>query len=441
MVQLKSNLVITTILIIITAAFISCEKESSEFEEQVLPKNINLDKENDLIHDFANIIAKSMSDEKSRSFIKKEAIKQFDGDFDILFAEVKDKRMSKSNLKSVNKLTYGEYLKSFHTSNNMLKSSTSYESFLDSLINKYPLIQISIPEIRDGSTEDWDDLNYVPLVAVIPDNFDENRTEVIPAYDIDGNITYLDVNSCPEKPVIVIGRNERLIVKKKDGQKTKSASIEYESRCLETYYETDRYEYLMPIDCGDTELGNPSGSDNSGESTYDRDSNRDRDNLSKARFVNKDAYRQVEPWPHGRPEFKVVITYIEKVGTNYQTKTLTKILTKSDWVYRYFFYTELKTKTINVPIITWDKEKIGDSMKYTWIEQDNSDTKEEYSIATSTTFSDDNSDTEDTQSASVKITVSANDDEAGESVVEYKDKTTDEGTEYNTGIVKFWVNQ
>jgi hypothetical protein len=37
--------------------------------------------------------------------------------------------------------------------------------------------------------------------------------------------------------------------------------------------------------------------------------------------------------------------------------------------------------------------------------------------------------------------VSANDDEAGESVVEYKDKTTGEGTEYNTGIVRFWVNR
>lgn len=123
MVQLKSNLVIKTILIIITAVFISCEKESSEFEKQVPIKNINLDKENDLIHDFANIIAKSMSDEKSRSFIKKEAIKQFDGDFDILFAEVKDKKMSNPNLKSVksvNSLTYGEYLKSFHSTNNMI---------------------------------------------------------------------------------------------------------------------------------------------------------------------------------------------------------------------------------------------------------------------------------------------------------------------------------
>jgi hypothetical protein len=61
-----------------------------------------------------------MSDEKSRSFIKKEAIKQFYGDFDILFAEVKDKKMSNPNLKSVNSLTYGEYLKSFHSTNNMI---------------------------------------------------------------------------------------------------------------------------------------------------------------------------------------------------------------------------------------------------------------------------------------------------------------------------------
>ena len=78
-------------------------------------------------------------------------------------------------------------------------------------------------------------------------------------------------------------------------------------------------------------------------------------------------------------------------------------------------------------------------MKYTWIEQDNSDTKTELNIAVSSNFGAVPNTT--TVTNSVKVSISAEDDEAGEDVVEYKDKTSGDGTEYNTGIVRFWINQ
>lgn len=209
--------------------------------------------------------------------------------------------------------------------------------------------------------------------------------------------------------------------------------------CLEPYFETELYSYYIPIDCGDYPIVDPIAIDyDDTPPTYDRDVNSNKDQLNKAEFVSIDAYRLVEPWLSGRPEFKVIVSYIEKVGTTYQAKSIIKILTIQDWVNRYIFWSTLDTKQIDLPIITFDKELIGNSVKYTWIEQDPSNTQMELSITTSSKFGEDDN---TAISSSLKVTIGSDDDEAGESVVEYKDGTKGEGTEYNTGIVKFWVNQ
>ncbi|MGM0642037.1 MAG: DUF3103 family protein [Thermotogota bacterium] len=415
---------------------LSCEKEHDELQESNFKEKIVLNKENPKLHDFAKLIAKSMEDEKGRLFIKNEALKEFDGDFDILFSKFKNKKLDNSSLKATSFRTYENYLKRFYEFNNDIKSEDDYELFLNSLIEKYPLLQISIPEIYEGSTEKWETTNYIPLVAILPDNYNEETTKVISAYDINGNVTYLNINKIPEKPVLVIGQNERLVAIKKEDVNLKNNKKIIQDPCLQFYYETNNYEYYIPIDCGGGGSTGGGGSDD--PPTYDRDNNNNKDQLYKARFTSKTAFRQVEPWPKGRPEFKVIITYIEKIGSNYETKTITKILSKSDWITRYVLWTDLKTKHINLPIITWDKEKIGNSMKYTWIEQDNSNSTTELNIAASTDFGED----EDIPvNGSIKVTIGTDDTEAGEAIVEYKDNTTGDGTEYNTGIMRFWVNQ
>ena len=433
MTKLKRKLIITVLVIVGITVFVSCEREKKEGTNLNKEEQISLNNEDPLVHELANLLAKSMSDEMGRSFIKEEALKEFDGDFDILFAEIKDKDLSKTSLKSSNHKTFGGFLKSFYASNNKLKSDADFGAFLNSLIEKYPLLQISMPEISEESTKNWNESDYAPLVAVLPDNFDEKTTEVITAYDMNGNISYLDVNNCPQNPVIVISQNERLVAVKK-GKNLSIKSLPADE-CLVPYYETAMYAYYMPIDCGGDPGGDPGGNPG-GVTTYDRDNNGNRDKLNQARFVSVNAFRDVEQWPEGRPEFKVIISYIEKIGESYTPKTITKILTSDDWITRYVFWVDLKTKTINLPIITWDKSLIGNSMKYTWIEQDNSDVKTEYNIGVTSKF-DENT----TITTSVKVTISAADDEAGEDVVEYKDSTIGDGTEYDTGTVRFWVDQ
>jgi hypothetical protein len=43
--------------------------------------------------------------------------------------------------------------------------------------------------------------------------------------------------------------------------------------------------------------------------SYDRDLKSGSDILWQGRFVSKDAYRQVEGWPAGKPEFTVIIAF------------------------------------------------------------------------------------------------------------------------------------
>jgi hypothetical protein len=39
------------------------------------------------------------------------------------------------------------------------------------------------------------------------------------------------------------------------------------------------------------------------------------------------------------------------------------------------------------------------------------------------------------------VTITPEDDECGESLVYYKDPTSGEGTSYDTGLIRFWINQ
>lgn len=295
MFKLKSKLIIAIPpLFGLLVLILSCEKEIEEAPELSLSEKVALNEENALVHHFANVLAKSLSNKDGRSFIKKEALKEFDGDYDILFAKVKDEDFSGKSLKSSRQKTYGSFLKDFYESKSKNKSNEDFDIFINSLSDNYPLLQISIPEVYEQSTENWDISDYTPLVAVLPDNFDENITEVITAYDMDGNISYLNINEYPDNPVIIISQNERLLVYQKDQNNSKSKKYDIQDPCTELYYETQSYQYYMPIDCGGGSGGSGGESDTS---DYDRDNNNSRDKLSKARFQSKDAFRQVEPWP------------------------------------------------------------------------------------------------------------------------------------------------
>jgi hypothetical protein len=169
----------------------------------------------------------------------------------------------------------------------------------------------------------------------------------------------------------------------------------------------------------------------------DRDTYTGYDILYKAKFVNIDAYRQVEGWPAGKPEFHVTISYSEKVGTTITPKTIKKVISKDGWVNNYVFYSKLATKTMNIPIIDWDKDVFGLYMSYNWIEYDGEGQTIELTDTYTNRFADGS-----TYSISTTTTRLEGDDEAGSAIVGYEDKTSDAVNRfYNTGLLTFNIIQ
>jgi len=198
------------------------------------------------------------------------------------------------------------------------------------------------------------------------------------------------------------------------------------------YFSNNKYSYYFKSD----ELNYASSSSGSSSRTQasDRDTNTGADVLWKGKFVSKDAFRQVESWPSGRPEFRVIIAYLDKSSGTATASTVEKILDKDGWIKRYIVTVKIQTKTINVPVFRWYKDRYGSDMKYTWIEQDGGGSTE-LSINVSSTFNG------TTVGSTIKTTIGRNDDKAGEAIVQYENSTSGDGTSYNTGILEFWINQ
>lgn len=129
-----------------------------------------------------------IDDTEVRTFIKSEAMKQFDGDYNFLIHDALEHRFEDGS-------TFAD------------KLSTGFdnkEAFVN-YIKANRRLQIAVPV----HCETWNSEVYVPAVTFIDDSYDEQTTEYILAYNQDGTPTALDARNEPDVPVIVISLNER----------------------------------------------------------------------------------------------------------------------------------------------------------------------------------------------------------------------------------------
>lgn len=193
------------ISVLVSSYFIfSCEKNEREFDkgnskidvEVLIPNTAKviqnskerlsyLDGQADY-EEFAKMLAATLKDKEVRKFLKDEANKKFDGDFDILFSKIAKNEISGFSMESKMK-------------SNEKKGSSSFLS-----ATKNVKLNISIPVL----IEKWDDKKQIPLVAVAVNA--EEDTKYIKAFDHTGKVYLIDNINEPNLPVIVIGENERM---------------------------------------------------------------------------------------------------------------------------------------------------------------------------------------------------------------------------------------
>lgn len=146
-------------------------------------------REDALMRKFAISLAKSLNNKSVRSFLKTEAGKQFDGDYDILFSNNKTAVLEEKTFQDV-----------------LLTSGDLKISDLEELIKVNPKLNISIPI----NIEKWNSTNQAPVVAYLSSGYEENGTKTLLGYDYNGKQYGIDAIEEPSVPVIVIGMNERV---------------------------------------------------------------------------------------------------------------------------------------------------------------------------------------------------------------------------------------
>lgn len=157
----------------------------------------------DALSQFATILSKAVADNSAlREFIRDEALKQFDNDYDVFYPYVKSKEVEDG-------VTFRELL---------LKYCSSEEQ-LASIEESTPKLTILVP--------DWSWLD-----AFSVKNWDPSESNVFVGYTesgeshtvfLNGKAIMLEEGEFPEDPTLIIKDNERMVV----SAKTKSGDIQY----------------------------------------------------------------------------------------------------------------------------------------------------------------------------------------------------------------------
>ncbi|QZT35624.1 hypothetical protein K5X82_09840 [Halosquirtibacter xylanolyticus] len=143
---------------------------------------------------FAQILSKAVyNDEAVRSFIQKEALKQFDCDYDILYGKVKNQEVKEG-------ITFKQALDVYAEDVNSL----------DQIEKSAPLINILFPNLESFggmNAEKWDISDQ--YIGIVTDLGNPNNT-VLSNGD---SVSYIPSNEIPMFPLLIVKNSERMEVK------------------------------------------------------------------------------------------------------------------------------------------------------------------------------------------------------------------------------------
>ncbi len=366
----------------------------------------------------ARNLALNMNSTTVKSFIKGETLKRFSGEDNFLIVTHLDESITLDNGRTEQK-TFLQVI------SGATEESRVSSAFVDSLIQFYPLLQVTVYVPDDMSVEDWD-ITDTPLVAFVL-----SGDSVAIAYDSDGN--YSQITEEPNEVVIVISENEMTVPLTAD--QIGNASCQALSD-LSPYFSTEYYSLYLATEYYDalntcvieevTTIDNESGRI---ALPCDRDVHGGKDELWRFRFATGTAFdnaKKNEGLFNNTLEMYVNILFgqsngaVSRLTKIFQTKQ--KNLESKKWYYS------------DVEIITWSKSTYGDAILYSWLESDGGG-----STTTTATWQSKYDNTTTTLTSTYTI---PNDHlKLGESIPEYCDLTLGEGTEYNTGSIVFNVRK
>ncbi len=137
----------------------------------------------------AKALAHTLGAAAARQQLKAEALKKFDGDYDVLYQPF-----------AAEHADFGQRLAA------AVAGAGPDGLTMPGLLGRIPMLNLSVPV----NIEKWDAATYAPLVIFIPAGYNERTAKLVKAYDQNGNEHWLDAQHAPDFPVVVVGPSERV---------------------------------------------------------------------------------------------------------------------------------------------------------------------------------------------------------------------------------------
>ena len=188
---MKKNLFISVCLF---SLILSCTNDISDIEKTEFEKSNLLGITS--YEEFSDILSSAIENNlEIREFIKNEALKKINNDYDVFYPIIK-------NVKISNDKSFRDFLKEFDSDNK-----------LEEIEKELPLLTIYIPDLNGFSAEKW---NITDVPYIVP-NIKKNDSAL---FYKSGVIDFkAPANYIPQFPILIIKNNERIIL---NNNKTRS---------------------------------------------------------------------------------------------------------------------------------------------------------------------------------------------------------------------------
>ena len=180
-----------------------------------------------MMHYYTLAVAKAAQSEEFRITLKKMALQQFDGDYDILASTLHKQTLpsSQTTIQDLIASCYDQLSNGYKGMNGNV--------LIDVLVTALPNLQLSIPV----NCEEWNAETYTPHAIHLPLKMKESTT-TITAYDAMGMGLTVSTMQDPPVPYIIVSESERV---DRDGKLIKTISGVWKSDTSNLSYATPSY--------------------------------------------------------------------------------------------------------------------------------------------------------------------------------------------------------
>ncbi len=185
---------------------LSDNKVASSYQRLTVAQRVELAERNDAMEQTAISLAQSLTDKDVRIAIRSEIEKRFDGDCDVLFKDIVEKRLS-DNKTFIEKIANGRVVSQRRLGKNISALDATKE--VREKIGKVPKFQIGMPYYV---IDKWNPDTQIPLVAYLPNGVDNADARRIKAFDSEGMLHWINTSEYRRNPfpMLVLGINERV---------------------------------------------------------------------------------------------------------------------------------------------------------------------------------------------------------------------------------------